>query len=80
LIGVSGGTLQAKTPADLVVVDAERRWKVDATSLQSKSYNTPLDGTELYGVVLATFVEGRRKFVSPSVSKPLFQSSLENVQ
>ena len=80
LIGVSGGTLQTNALADLVVVDAERKWKVDATSLQSKSYNTPLDGTELYGVVLATFVEGRRKFVSPSVPKPLFHSTLENVQ
>ena len=80
LIDVPGGTLQTNAPADLVIVDPNRKWKVDATALQSKSYNTPLDGTELYGLVLATFVEGRRKFVSPSIQHVAFQSTFENVK
>lgn len=64
LLGQTGGTLQAGQPADFVVVDADRLWKVDATSLQSKSYNTPLNEAELYGVVLATFVGGRKRWES----------------
>lgn len=78
LIGVTGGTLQTGAPADLVVVNPERKWTVDATSLQSKSYNTPLDGSELYGVVLATFVQGRRKFISPAAQTAPFQSTFES--
>ncbi|MEQ1825891.1 MAG: dihydroorotase [Pirellula sp.] len=61
LIGQTGGTLQAGEPADFIVVNPDRSWKVDSSVLQSKSYNTPLDGTELFGVVLATFVGGRKR-------------------
>lgn len=61
LIGQTGGTLEVGKPADFIIVDADRKWNVDATSLQSKSYNTPLNGTELYGMVLATFVNGRKR-------------------
>lgn len=62
LIGQHGGTLQTGRPADFVIVDPNREWKVDATSLQSKSYNTPLNGTNLFGVVRATFVGGRKRY------------------
>jgi dihydroorotase len=64
LIGQTGGSLARGKPADFIVVDPDKAWKVDATALQSKSYNTPLNGTELYGVVMATFVDGRKKFQS----------------
>jgi len=62
LIGQTGGTLQVGQPADFIVVEDSKIWKVDATSLQSKSYNTPLNGTDLHGVVLATFVGGRKRY------------------
>jgi dihydroorotase len=62
LLGQSGGTLQRGKPADLIVIDPDRKWKVDATALQSKSYNTPLNGMELDGVVLATLVNGRKRW------------------
>jgi dihydroorotase len=66
LLGLPGGSLSVGKPADFIIVDPDRQWKVDATSLQSKSYNTPLNGAELYGLVLATFVGGRKRWSLPS--------------
>jgi len=62
LLGQPGGTLAIGQPADFIIVDAEQTWTVDATSLQSKSYNTPLNGCELTGLVIGTFVGGRMRY------------------
>ena len=62
LLGQTGGSLELGKPADFFVADPEKRWRVDATALQSKSYNTPLNGTELVGMVMSTFVGGRKRW------------------
>ena len=62
LIGQTGGSLEAGRPADFFVADPDKRWRVDATAMQSKSYNTPLNGTELHGLVVCTFVGGRKRW------------------
>ncbi len=59
LLGVQGGTLEIGKPADLTLINPDSLWRVDATKLRSKSYNTPLDGVDLYGVVTHVFVGGR---------------------
>lgn len=59
LLGLPGGTLGIGRPADLILIDPDCTWKVDAANLKSKSYNTPLDGEELQGLVTHTFVQGR---------------------
>ena len=64
LLGQTGGSLELGKPADFFIIDPERRWKVDATALQSKSYNTPLNGSELFGWVMSTFVAGRRRWTA----------------
>jgi len=53
------GTLETGSAANLVVFDPAARWSVDATSLQSKSRNTPFHGREVSGRVMNTFFEGR---------------------
>jgi len=58
LLGLDAGTLKAGTAGDLAIVDPERRWKVAARSFRSKSRNTPFDGWDLQGRVVATFVGG----------------------
>ena len=64
LLGQNGGSLELGKPADFIVIDPERHWQVDATALQSKSYNTPLNGSKLFGMVTATFVGGRNRWTA----------------
>jgi dihydroorotase len=52
-------SLAAGAPADLVLFDPERRWRVEAEGLASMSPNTPLLGMELPGVVRLTVADGR---------------------
>ena len=46
-------------PADLVVFDPAARWRVEADAIASASWNTPLLGMELPGVVRLTIANGR---------------------
>jgi len=62
LLGQQGGSLEFGMPADFTIIEPDRQWQVDATALQSKSYNTPLNGMSLYGVVQSTFVGGRKRW------------------
>ncbi|HZX96153.1 MAG TPA: dihydroorotase [Myxococcales bacterium] len=57
--GLPYGTLGAGAPADVIVVDAEREWKVDPQRFHSRSRNSPFAGWTLRGRVLRTFVSGR---------------------
>jgi dihydroorotase len=54
-----GGTLGEGQPADVVVVDPERRWTYDPAKGYSKSQNSPWAGRTLTGRVVATLVDGR---------------------
>lgn len=58
LIGESRA-LREGQPADLVVFDATRTWRVEEDALASRSANTPLLGMELPGVVRLTVADGR---------------------
>jgi dihydroorotase len=53
------GTLQVGAPADVTVLNPERRVRVTAAQLYSKSKNTPFDGWELTGCAVLTMVDGR---------------------
>ena len=59
-----GGTLKAGAPADVVVLDIEKRWKVDPMRFVSKSRNTPFAGWELLGAVERTLVAGRTVYLA----------------
>ena len=52
-------TLEPGTPADIVLFNPDLEWTVDAARFKSKGKNTPLDGTELKGLTLATITGGR---------------------
>ena len=62
MLGISGGTLEPGGPADLVLIDPERVWKVDGGRLCSRSKNSPFLGRELRGRALRTWVGGRLSF------------------
>jgi dihydroorotase len=53
------GTLGPTSPADVIVIDAEREWKVDPQRFYSKSRNSPFAGWTLRGKVVKTFVAGK---------------------
>ncbi len=55
----TGGSLAVGEPADVVVLDPERRWTYDPAKGWSKSRNSPWAGRELVGRVVATLVGGR---------------------
>ena len=55
-----GGSLKPGSPADLTLLDLERRVKIDTAAFRSKSRNTPFHGWELTGAPAGTVVGGRR--------------------
>ena len=59
LMGLPVGRLAPGAPADLVVFDPGRPWRIDADRLHSKSKNSPFDGRLVQGQVLRTVVDGR---------------------
>ena len=62
ILGVPGGTLAEGSPADVTILDPDRSVTIKASELRSKSKNTPFDGWQLRGAVLATIVGGRVVF------------------
>jgi len=59
LLGLPGGTLAAGSPADITIVDPQRRWDVDLEALHSKSRNTPFAGWPMLGAAVKTIVGGK---------------------
>jgi dihydroorotase len=53
-----GGSLKVGEPADLVILDPERRWVYHPSKGYSKSRNSPWSGRELVGRTIATVVGG----------------------
>jgi dihydroorotase len=59
LLDGHGRPLEAGSPANLVLIDAEARRTIDPFALASRSRNTPFAGRELPGAVVATFLRGK---------------------
>ena len=52
------GRLEPGAPADLVLIDTDTPWQVDAEKLKSKSKNTPFEDKRFQGYALRTVVGG----------------------
>jgi len=59
VLRLPAGTLAPGAPADVTLVDPERRWRVEARSFRSKGRNTPFEGWDMTGRAVAVFVGGR---------------------
>jgi dihydroorotase len=57
------GTLKPGSIADITIIDPDLRWTYHNAESRSKSRNSPFDGREFTGGVVATMVGGTRKFV-----------------
>ncbi|MBI2973732.1 MAG: dihydroorotase [Armatimonadetes bacterium] len=61
ILKIPGGTLRPGSPADLVLIDPNRKWTVDAATFASKSRNTPFQGWTMTGKAVMTIVGGEIK-------------------
>jgi dihydroorotase len=55
----SRGSLTRGCHADVTIFDAKRRWTFEAEKSRSKSRNSPFDGWQITGKVVATVVAGK---------------------
>jgi len=62
ILRLPAGRLAEGQPADLVLFDLERPYKIAVEEFRSKSKNSPFDGRPVQGRVLRTMVEGRLVF------------------
>jgi len=62
ILKVPGGTLEQGAPADITVIDPERKWTVNVDAFKSKSRNCPFNGWELKGKAVMTIVGGEIKY------------------
>lgn len=58
-LGLKSGTLSIGAPADIVVFDPEAEVTVKASAFKSMGRNTPFDGWNLKGAVIATIAAGK---------------------
>lgn len=59
ILGLDAGSLEEGKPADIVIFDPKKTYKIDKNKFWSKGRNTPFDGREVTGAVLTTIVEGK---------------------
>lgn len=62
LLSLDAGRLKVGAPADLVLFEPDRAWRVVSDTFRSKSKNSPFDGRPLQGIVVRTVVDGRTIF------------------
>ena len=58
ILNIKKGTLKKGADADICVFDLEKPWAVEAEQLKSKSKNTAIEGRNLQGKVLMTYLNG----------------------
>ena len=59
VLGFENYDLRNGNPADITIIDLEKKVKVDASKFHSKSVNTPFDGMEFVGAPIMTIVDGK---------------------
>lgn len=64
LLKLPQGRLSKGAPADLVLFDLERAYRIDVGKFRSKSKNSPFDERPVQGRVLRTIVDGRTVFAA----------------
>jgi dihydroorotase len=62
ILGLEAGRIAKGAPADLILVDLDYPWQVDAATLKSRSRNTSFEGARLAGKVMRTIVGGETVF------------------
>ena len=59
MLGLEAGTLAPGMPGDVVLIDPDAPWRIDADALPGKAGNTPFDGLPVQGKMLKLWKGGR---------------------
>jgi len=62
IIGTTSGVLQTGAPADVTIIDPEKRWTVNVNKFASRARNCPYHGWKLKSRPVVTIVGGEVKF------------------
>lgn len=62
ILGLEGGALKEGGVADIMLADLNEKYVIDSRKFVSKGKNTPFNGSEVYGRVKATIVDGKVRF------------------
>ena len=62
ILGLEGGVLAEGNAADIMLADLNAKYVIDIKDFVSKGKNTPFNGTEVYGKVCCTIVDGDVKY------------------
>ncbi|MBR0551980.1 dihydroorotase [Stakelama marina] len=58
ILGLDSGTLEPGKPADLIVIDRDKPWRIDTGAMAAQAGNTPFDGLPVQGRVLQVMKGG----------------------
>jgi dihydroorotase len=61
------GTLKTGAPANITILDPDREWIVNSRNFASKGKNTPYDGYQFKGKIMATIANGRIVYIDDSL-------------
>lgn len=64
IMGINKGKIRIGYDGDLVLVDLDKKYKVDSSKFLSKGKNTPFEGTTVYGEVQITIKNGQIKYAN----------------
>jgi dihydroorotase len=62
IFNLPGGTLAEGSPADITIIDPDKKWTVRADKFRSRSQNSPFIGYKLSGQAYKTILGGRVVF------------------
>ena len=62
ILNLEGGEIKAGAPADITIADLAAKYVINGEKFVSKGKNTPFNGTEVYGKIVYTIVDGDIKY------------------
>lgn len=62
ILGLDGGEIAEGKVADFTIANLDEKWIIDPAKFVSKGKNNPFGGTELFGTIAYTIVDGEIKY------------------
>lgn len=62
ILGLEGGEIAEGKVADFTIANLDEKWVIDPAKFVSKGKNNPFGGTELFGTIAYTIVDGEIKY------------------